>query len=282
MRDAPFLVAIVAEERARGGPLVRIASAVAPEQLLERHGDRVREEIVAKWVADGERVEAVKRLAYDGIALEERRVPAAGLPEASALLASEAQKAGPGPFAEAGAVERLLARVAFAASVDAAAIGPRQLDDADVREALTGLCAGRTSFADVRAAGLVDALRERLPAGARAAVERLAPERVALHATWSPRVEYAAGRPPWIEASLQDFFGAAKGPAVGGGKVPVVLHLLGPNRRPVQVTSDLAGFWERHYPAVRRELSRRYPRHDWPDDPRTATPPRRDVRRRRG
>ena len=65
----------------------------------------------------------------------------------------------------------------------------------------------------------------------------------------------------------------AAGPAVAGGRVPLVLHLLAPNQRAVQVTTDLAGFWDRHYPAIRRELMRRYPRHAWPEDPRTATPP---------
>jgi ATP-dependent helicase HrpB len=57
------------------------------------------------------------------------------------------------------------------------------------------------------------------------------------------------------------------GPVVAGGRVPLVLHLLAPNQRPVQVTTDLAGFWQRTYPQVRRELSRRYPRHKWPEDP---------------
>jgi ATP-dependent helicase HrpB len=58
-----------------------------------------------------------------------------------------------------------------------------------------------------------------------------------------------------------------------GGRVPVVLHLRAPNQRDVQVTTDLAGFWQRHYPAVRRELMRRYPRHSWPEDPLHASPP---------
>ena len=60
----------------------------------------------------------------------------------------------------------------------------------------------------------------------------------------------------------------ATGPAVARGRVPLVLHLLAPNQRAVQITTDLAGFWERHYPAIRRELARRYPRHAWPEDPR--------------
>jgi ATP-dependent helicase HrpB len=66
---------------------------------------------------------------------------------------------------------------------------------------------------------------------------------------------------------LQDFFGMTEGPRIAGGRVPLVLHLLAPNQRPVQVTTDLAGFWRRTYPQVRRELSRKYPRHAWPENP---------------
>ncbi len=87
------------------------------------------------------------------------------------------------------------------------------------------------------------------------------------------RIEYEPGQAPAARSRLQDFFGMRAGPRVAGGKVPVVLHLLAPNGRAQQVTSDLAGFWERHYPAVRRELMRRYPRHAWPEDGASATPP---------
>ena len=80
---------------------------------------------------------------------------------------------------------------------------------------------------------------------------------------------------------MQDFFGLRRGPAVAGGRVPVTLHLLAPSRRPVQVTSDLEGFWERQWPGVRRDLSRRYPRHAWPEDPLSAAPPPRAAGRRR-
>jgi ATP-dependent helicase HrpB len=87
------------------------------------------------------------------------------------------------------------------------------------------------------------------------------------------RVSYVAGQPPSIASRLQDFFGMTSGPTVGRGRVPLVLHLLGPNGRDVQVTSDLSSFWDRTYPSVRRELCRKYPRHSWPEDPRSATPP---------
>jgi ATP-dependent helicase HrpB len=99
---------------------------------------------------------------------------------------------------------------------------------------------------------------------------RLAPERIKLASGRQARVNYERGRAPWLASRLQDFFGMRETPRVAGGRAEVVVHLLAPNNRPVQVTTDLAGFWSRHYAQVRRELSRRYPRHRWPEDPTKA------------
>jgi ATP-dependent helicase HrpB len=87
------------------------------------------------------------------------------------------------------------------------------------------------------------------------------------------KVHYERAKPPWVESRLQDFFGMAVGPKVCGGRVPLVLNLLAPNQRAVQVTTDLAGFWSRHYAGIRKELMRKYPRHSWPEDPLNAQPP---------
>ena len=80
-------------------------------------------------------------------------------------------------------------------------------------------------------------------------------------------IHYVLDQPPWLASRMQDFFGLARAPAVCDGRVPLVLHLLAPNQRPEQVTTDLPGFWVRHYPALRKQLMRRYPRHQWPEDP---------------
>ena len=128
----------------------------------------------------------------------------------------------------------------------------------DVPGTLAALCTGRSSSAELESAGLLAALRPRN-------LEQLAPERLRLPGGRQVKVHYEAGKPPWIESRLQDFFGVRETPRIGG--VPVVVHLLAPNHRPVQVTTDLAGFWERLYPQVRRELSRRYPKHRWPETP---------------
>jgi ATP-dependent helicase HrpB len=277
VREAAVLVAVDAEERRGergrpGGALVRIASLATQEMLLELFPSSLRFEEQLLWNAEAERVDAVDRLLYQDLVLEESRASRLDPGRAAALLREQALARGPAAFAAEGALERLLSRSAFAARFAGEALPALTLEDA--RGALSELCAGRRSFAELREAGLVAAVLARLPPAARPLLERLAPERIALPGGRSVEVHYpAGGEAPWIESRLQDFFGLAQGPSLAGGRVPVVLHLLAPSRRPVQVTTDLAGFWERHYPAVRRELMRRYPRHAWPEDPRSARPP---------
>lgn len=105
------------------------------------------------------------------------------------------------------------------------------------------------------------------PPALKSAFEQAAPEAVLLTKGRRCRVTYEPTQPPWIESRIQDFFGMKEGPKVGRGKVPLTLKLLAPSQRPVQVTQDLSGFWKRAYPEIRRELSRDYPKHKWPEDP---------------
>jgi ATP-dependent helicase HrpB len=86
------------------------------------------------------------------------------------------------------------------------------------------------------------------------------------------KINYKSGLAPWIESRLQDFFGVKQPPTIANGQVRLTLHLLAPNQRALQVTTDLPGFWARTYPEVRKELSRKYPRHSWPEDPLVAEP----------
>ena len=84
------------------------------------------------------------------------------------------------------------------------------------------------------------------------------------------KIEYAHGHSPVLAVKLQELFGLADTPRVADGRIPVTLHLLSPGGKPLQVTQDLRGFWERTYPEVKKEMKGRYPRHPWPDDPWTA------------
>jgi ATP-dependent helicase HrpB len=262
-----FLVAVEAEDRRdQKTPLARIASGIEPEWLLDLFPERVRETAQVEWNRAAERVESVSALMFDHIAIESHR--AAPDPEAAhALLTQKAMEAGVARFADPAEIEAFLARVNFASQH-----GPLPpLGADDVERALCALASGLKSFSELEAAarggGLLRALERQLAPAARRLLDEIAPERIRLARGRHARVHYQAGQPPSVASRLQDFFGMRETPTVAGGAVPLVLLLLAPSQRPVQTTSDLAGFWQRLYPKVRKELARRYPQHAWPEDP---------------
>ena len=272
VQTAELLLAIQAEESGRGrdrAVTVRTASAIDPAWLLELYTDDIADADEVRFDPQLERVVRIRRLTYDGLVLEETTEhrgidPAAAGP----VLAAAARAAGLAAFVDPDALARLRARADFVArTLPAAGIAP--ITDEELDEIIAA--ARCTSFAELRAAHLLDQVRPHQ----RRDLDRLAPDAVSLPGRRRVPVHYEADRPPWIESRLQDFFGLTTGPSVAGGAVPLVLHLLAPNQRAVQVTSDLARFWQVHYPDIRRELARRYPRHAWPDDPATSTAARR-------
>jgi ATP-dependent helicase HrpB len=103
-------------------------------------------------------------------------------------------------------------------------------------------------------------------------MDELAPTHLQVPSGSRKRLEYTPCAPPVLAVRLQELFGLAQTPTVCGGRVPVMLHLLSPAQRPIQVTQDLAGFWQRTYSEVKKELKGRYPKHYWPDDPYQAQP----------
>jgi ATP-dependent helicase HrpB len=279
VRSADFMVCVDAEEqrapgrggrRAVGRTVVRTASAIEPDWLLDLFTGSIKESVQTEWNPEAERVETVRRLMYDELVLDESRAVETVSDEVTQKLAAQALLAGVEAFVDGDALRYFLSRVGFMRRTFPEKDFPA-LDEADVRASLAALCEGRHSFSElreaVRAGELFNALRQRLSSEQSSLLERMATERVRLLRGRNVRVNYEDDKPPWIASRLQDFFGMKEGPVVAGGRVALVLHLLAPNNRPVQVTSDLAGFWERHYPSVRRELSRRYPRHAWPEDP---------------
>jgi ATP-dependent helicase HrpB len=251
-----FMVAVDAEDRKdKPLPLIRMTARIEPEWLIELFPDHVREKSGVEWNRVGERVEAVSALLFDELVIQESR-GAAPDPEAAAeLLAQKALEAGIDRFVDREAVDEFVARVQFAG-----------FEPPDIPQALKGLCLGLRSFNELKnvSANLVSLLEQTMVARR---LEQIAPTRIRLPNGRQTKVHYEAGKPPWIASRLQDFFGMRETPRLGPGQTPVVVHLLAPNQRAVQTTADLAGFWERLYPQVRRELMRRYPRHAWPERP---------------
>ena len=276
VRAEEFLVAVDAEERRGKGvtrgtsTVVRLASAIEPEWLLDLFADRIRETSHVEWNAQSERVETVNRLIYEELTLDESRKSVAGGEAVTGVLAEAALSAGFEDLIDREMVSRFLARVDVTRQACPELDLP-DLDEEDVRAAVAALCEGRSSFSELREAarggGLLQALRARLSPEQARMLERMAPERAALARGRMVRINYERLKSPWIASRLQDFFGMKEAPRIAGGRVALVLHLLAPNGRPVQVTTDLNGFWLRHYAQLRRELGRRYPRHSWPEDP---------------
>ena len=251
-----FMVAVDAEDRKdKTLPLIRMTARIEPEWLIDLFPDRVQEQSSVVWNRLTERVEAVSALLYDELVIQESR-GAAPDPEAAAeLLARKALEAGIDRFVDRDALDEFIARTEFAG-----------FDPPDLPQALRDLCSGLRSFSELKnaAADFVPKLEQQV--GTRQ-LNEIAPARIRLPNGRQTKVHYEAGKPPWIASRLQDFFGMRETPRVGVERTPVVVHLLAPNQRAVQTTTDLAGFWERLYPQVRRELMRRYPRHSWPERP---------------
>jgi ATP-dependent helicase HrpB len=133
----------------------------------------------------------------------------------------------------------------------------------------------KTSLKDFSAGDLSEALQTLLPWDLRARLEREAPTHFEAPTGTMLAIDYEAEQGPTIAVRLQELFGLSTHPSVAKGKVPLVLELLSPAQRPVQVTRDLPGFWRGSYAAVRSDLRGRYPRHPWPEDPANALPTRR-------
>lgn len=250
-----FMLALDAEDRRENPmPLIRMTSRIEPEWLLDLFPDCVLEQSSIVWNRTTERVEKVSALLYDKLVIEESRGNASES-EAAELLTRKALEVGIEQFVDKEALDNLLARLDFAG-----------FDPPHIPQALSELCIGLHSFDDLRAAAanFLPLLEQQCNARL---LSELAPLNIRLKSRRQTKVHYEHGRPPWISSRLQDFFGMQDTPRIGPDKTPVVVHLLAPNHRAVQTTTDLAGFWERLYPTVRRELMRRYPRHQWPERP---------------
>ena len=133
----------------------------------------------------------------------------------------------------------------------------------------------KTSLKDFSPGDLSDALMSLLPWDLRARLEREAPTHFEAPTGTKLAIDYEAEQGPTIAVRLQELFGLNTHPSIAKGAVPLVLELLSPAQRPVQVTRDLPGFWRGSYAAVRSDLRGRYPRHPWPEDPANALPTRR-------
>jgi ATP-dependent helicase HrpB len=251
-----FMVAIDIEDRKEKPlPIIRMTSRIEPEWLIDLFPHRMQERSSVVWNRTAERVDAVSTLLYDDLVLQESRDSAPDPNAAADLLTQRALEVGIERFVDGPALEAFKARIEFAG-----------MQQPDLPSALHDLCLGLRSFAELKDAAkdLIPLLEQTIDTKR---LQEAAPATIRLQGGRHTKVHYGQGKPPWIASRLQDFFGMQDTPRIGPDRTPLVLHLLAPNQRAVQTTTDLRGFWDRLYPQVRRELMRRYPRHAWPERP---------------
>lgn len=259
-----------------GEALVRQASAVDRDWLPV---SRIVAETLVEFDETSGKVTARRRTAFDGLVLDESQAALPSNDEVARVLADAAASRLDQVFPHddpdtAGFRTRVQCLSQWMPDLK---LPP--LDDDALCGFLSQLAVGRRSLADLKAALWLQAMKSLFTWPQLQAIDREAPERSEVPSGSKITLQYEVGRPPVLAVRIQEVFGLLETPRVAGGRVPVLMHLLAPNMRPAQVTSDLASFWANTYLQVRKDLRARYPKHNWPEDPYTAIAQRRPTRR---
>ena len=160
-------------------------------------------------------------------------------------------------------VEEWLSRVEFLAKT-CPDLGLEPLGEEDLKLVMSEICAGAKSVADARERPVLPSLQNWFGWEKNRLIERYAPLRLQMPGGRKAKISYPRGREPYLEAKIQDLFSLTETPRIADGRAPLVVHILAPSMRPVQVTKDLKSFWAESYPKLRPQLARRYPKHKWP------------------
>jgi ATP-dependent helicase HrpB len=277
----PFLV-VADLDADRRDSRIRTAAALDAAEVARVAGDDVVTHTTVSWdTRRGDlRATVIRRL--DDLDLDVADGPAPPGPATTEALLDRvrATRLAALPWTEAARL--LQARVTFLRSVteaESSGEGPPWPDLTDsallatIDDWLAPHLAGATGRADLDRLRPVDLLRRQLDWRQQRALEDLAPQRLTLGNGRTLNVGYDDGRPT-AAARVQDLFGVDTHPAVNAGRTPVLMSLLSPAGRPVQVTADLPGFWTGSYAEVRKEMAGRYPKHRWPTDPASTKPGR--------
>lgn len=277
VREGEFFVALDArsDQRSRSREAtVRIASRVEREWIETVLASSIRTDRAVSFDESTGRASAWKRTLLVDLPLREVREQNVDASDISRALAEALKPRAAELFERDEAASRLMARLRFVRRVASEMGWP----EPDLGSLIEQACIGKRSAEQLDLAG---AIRSMLVYPLDRRLDEFAPESIEVPTGSMIRLDYAnPNTPPVLAVRLQELFGLPETPRVGGGRVKVLLHLLAPNYRPVQVTDDLASFWKNTYEQVRKDLRARYPKHSWPDDPVTAAAIRGPRKRR--
>ncbi|MGE3540658.1 MAG: ATP-dependent helicase HrpB [Candidatus Tectimicrobiota bacterium] len=242
--------------------LLRLATAVDEDWLRELFPEACSERTAVTFDAAGKRVVSRQMRLFRDLVLHSKLGPAPPDEAAAALLAREVLAGRLHLKQWTPAVEQWLARLNGLAAW-CPELGLPSIGEAERLFLLQQLCLGCLSARDIEDQPVWPVLKDWLAPGQEALLDTHAPERLPLPSGRSPRLRYEAGKAPVLSARIQDLYDLEQTPSIALGRQAVVVEILAPNQRPVQITQDLAGFWQHTYPVLKKELQKRYPKHVW-------------------
>jgi ATP-dependent helicase HrpB len=242
--------------------LLTLATKIEEEWLRELFPDSFREETRVEFDPALRRVVGHRATLFHDLVLRSEEFSPKGDPAAAQILAREVL-AGTCPLKHwDNSVEQWIERVNFVATEFPELEFPR-IDQAAKLLLLEQICQGATSYKELKERPVWPAVKSWLSAAQQKTLDDLAPERIKLTKARAAKITYGEGAPPTIAARIQDLYDTPRGLAVGGGRTPLRIQVLAPNHRPIQITTDLETFWREGYPKIKKELQRKYPKHEW-------------------
>jgi ATP-dependent helicase HrpB len=260
-----FVVAEIREIEGRDrevNTILSLATAIEVEWLKELFPDDIKSEVHVQFDAQQKRVLAAELLRFRDLALAAKRIDPPPADAAARLLADEIL---------AGRlllpnwdhhVEQWLARLNLLCKECADLQLPAITED-DKKAIIEQLCHGAVSYKDIKEREVKPIVMSWLSQAQRELLDKHAPERLTLPNGRTPKVNYEPGRAPFISLRIQELYDVNQTPKIALGRLPVTVHILTPGMKPIQVTQDLANFWREHYPKIKSELARKYPKHFW-------------------
>lgn len=279
----PWLV-IADLDAARGDHRIRAAAAISEAEVRAHCAAQISHSRALSWDARREAVIARDEVRLGAILLDAQPTSLSNTDNGLALLLTAIARDLEPALTWTPAARQLCARVLLARRLQPEVGWPDFSMaglEAGLDHWLTPWLVGKTSLAEVRALDLTEVLHQELGWNKVQALDTLAPVRFQTPAETWRRIDYSAGEQPVLQVPMQELFGVSDTPRIFDGRQPLLLHLLSPAGRPLQVTQDLATFWSGAYAEVRKEMRGRYPKHHWPQEPAKALPIRGGLKRHR-